>query len=305
VLIAVIGIIILLRLKNSNSKKDVTKPQPDARDPQDYVAPGEDNDVSWTSDEDTDDNTGPDTNNFPDYAVPSGVLPDSNIITQTPDEDTGIQNNVLPPSPSSSPIVPLLSSFIAQSLPQDAGVQSAGGVPPYDNIYLDRHRIACPVGSALNMLQMRKYPGDNTISYQFLCTSTEGNAAKVKAPSNPKQTAPDDRGDPYNGIINLSRHNVKCDDNQVLTDFKFIRPSDDKIQYNYGCASPDTTTSRTTCRDVSTPMTAKSGDKVSMLDLADHKLQCNSDEAIGRFQFVRGPDDNTIGYSYSCCKVIP
>ena len=269
--------------------------------------------MPWTSDEDIDDNTGqdfnyntgPDTDDFSDYPIPSSVLPDSNYTPQTPAEDTGIQNNVLPPSSSSSPSVPLLNSFIAQSLPLDGGVQSAGGVPPYDNMYLDRHRITCPVGSALNMLQMRKYPGDNTISYQYICTSTDGNAAKVKAPSNAKQTAPDIRGDPFNGIINLSSHNVKCDDNQVLTNFKLDRPSDDKIQYNYGCALPDTTSARTTCRDVSTPMTAKSGDKVSMFDLADHRLQCNPDEAIGRFQFVRGPDDNTLGYNYSCCKVIP
>ena len=64
--------------------------------------------------------------------------------------------------------------------------------------------------------------------YDYNC----GKSSRNLTCRNVKTALNDDGG---GNTIFLDRHNVQCEPNEVITQFKVSRPSDNKIQYDYTC----------------------------------------------------------------------
>ena len=109
---------------------------------------------------------------------------------------------------------------------------TAGSTPsgPYYGdqlyMYLDRHNISCPVNNVLSQFQFTR-PDANSMKYNYSCKPSD-------KPLTCREviTPPDDYGI---GPMHLEKHNVSCEADEAMSQFQFIRPSPDKIQYKYKC----------------------------------------------------------------------
>lgn len=102
--------------------------------------------------------------------------------------------------------------------------------PPNDDgdgqsIYLDRHNVDCQ-GKPITAFHLKR-PSDNQINYEYTCGTNElSDIRELKTENN-------DWGDA--NTLFLDRHNLKCPENLVLSQFKLTRPAEDKISYKYKC----------------------------------------------------------------------
>jgi hypothetical protein len=104
---------------------------------------------------------------------------------------------------------------------------------------------------------------------------------------------------PNNGkVAHLDRHNVQCDDNQVLSQFK-INVENGEWQYKYGCVPTNKTLQ---CRGVETDFNDDGGNMGKTAFLDRHVIKCNPDEALNQFRLIRNPDNTQVKYTYKCCK---
>ena len=96
----------------------------------------------------------------------------------------------------------------------------------------------------------------------------------------------------------LDKHDVKCDDNSVLSEFYLtLNPFNIHLQrYNYTCRKSKYPLK---CRSVETkPYDANNG---SLQSLEKHQVYCNNNEFLSGFKLAK-VDDNSIKYKYTCCS---
>jgi hypothetical protein len=129
------------------------------------------------------------------------------------------------------------SAGLQYSYTCDSGVQ-VGPIETYstswndggggNSIFLDRHNIDCGPRKVLTGLKLLK-DSNNNIQYQYKCAATgDINCRSVT-------TQWDDEG---NGDIRyLDRHNIKCNDNEVLSQLAYRRSGNGTFRYEYTCCA--------------------------------------------------------------------
>lgn len=107
-------------------------------------------------------------------------------------------------------------------------------------IYLDRHNVQCPVGSALQYFHLDRDGTGRMLQYTYSCVPSPylGRCYQRQTPAN------DDGGGhagKVDSAIYLDRHNVACKDGEVLTQFRLARAGSDasQIMYQYTCCAND------------------------------------------------------------------
>ena len=95
-------------------------------------------------------------------------------------------------------------------------------------IFLDRHNVDCGQNAFLSQFALDRGGTGNQIRYSYKCANTDKNLTcrNVSTPAN---------SDGFGNIIYLDRHDVKCNNDEVLSGFHLTRPSTNQIQYNYKC----------------------------------------------------------------------
>jgi hypothetical protein len=95
-------------------------------------------------------------------------------------------------------------------------------------IFLDRHDINCN-NKGISRIRLNRN-GSGQFQFEYNCNNIPnlGNCVQKTTQAN------EDGG---GNSIYLDRHNVKCDDNQVLSRVHLKRPDANKIQYEYTCCS--------------------------------------------------------------------
>jgi hypothetical protein len=145
----------------------------------------------------------------------------------------------------------------------------------------------------LNRFQFGTLP-DNNSKYTYTCCDTGGSYEQT-----PTYKQPDYKDGGGGNMDYLDKHNVDCGTDSVISQFALWKPLwGDKIGYAYGCLK---STKPLTCRDLRTDFNEK-GNDATIEYLDRHNLSCDPDEAISRFQYVRGENGKKIAYEYRCCK---
>lgn len=110
-----------------------------------------------------------------------------------------------------------------------------------------------------------------------------------------KHTAPDLDGN--GNTVYLDRQNVECSKNGVLSQFQLVRPSSNKVQYNYTCQNAS---------DIypsvywATNFNEEGGGNMVYLDR--HNVQCPAGTALSRFRLQRN-GQGKYRYNYRCSQV--
>ena len=108
------------------------------------------------------------------------------------------------------------------NIEKNSGANDWGGG---NTIFLDRHNVDCGDNPIAKFKLVR--PTEHTIRYDYTC-----NSKKVTGSCTDLNTGWNEESDKN---IFLDRHDVKCDDNQVITQFKLNRDGNGKFRYDYKC----------------------------------------------------------------------
>lgn len=162
-------------------------------------------------------------------------------------------------------------------------------------IFLDRHNIACGNKSAINKFKYILGNSDNLeeankFKYQYSCTS----GGNLKDTKSLKSTNPSIDAE----FSYLDKHDIRCETDEVLSEFQLQRPSDSTINYNYKCIKSN---KPLTCRNLKTQPIIKN-EIDGTRNLKNIEPSCNYDEAIQGFKIVYDNSNNTFYYDYTCCK---
>jgi len=113
---------------------------------------------------------------------------------------------------------------LGAATPKNTGFNDEGGG---NTIYLDRHNIDCGDNSVMSQLKLNR-DGAGKFKYDYTCLSSNAplTCRDVTTPAN-------DWGGGKS--IFLDRHDLKCNDNEAMSQFHLTRPSDNTIQYNFKC----------------------------------------------------------------------
>jgi hypothetical protein len=199
---------------------------------------------------------------------------------------TGVGSTTSGSSNITNPVIP---KPLICNIPKDTPPYTLGNRKSH---YLDGHTVDCE-NKPLNRFQFGTLPGDNA-KYTYTCCDNTGGSYQ-QTPID-KETQPNEDGG--GNMDYLDKHNVDCGTDSVISKFALNRPSGNSIKYKYTCLK---SVKPLTCRDITTPLNLK-GDNATIEYLDRHNLSCNTDEAIGRFQYIRGDNGTKIAYSYRCCK---
>ena len=190
---------------------------------------------------------------------------------------------------------PVPKPFNIGSQQNTPGNEEGGG----NALYLDRHDVSCSSG-ALNQLKLERKGDaqgnpDGNYRYDFTCTS-----GGSLGPSQDKTTPFNEDGG--GNTVFLDRHDIKCDNNEVLTEIRLKRNEQNQYQYQYKCAPSST---KLTCRTDSTQWNSEGNGNAVYLDR--HDIKCNNDEALSQVHLVRkgdaqGNPDGNYRYDYTCCS---
>ena len=108
------------------------------------------------------------------------------------------------------------------NIKKDTGANDWGGG---NTIFLDRHNVNCGKNPITKFRLVR--PAGNKIRYDYTC-----NSKKVGGACRDVNTGWNQESDKN---IYLDRHNVKCNPNEVITQFKLNRDGKGKFRYDYKC----------------------------------------------------------------------
>jgi hypothetical protein len=185
---------------------------------------------------------------------------------------------------------PVIPAPLICNIPKDTPPYTLGNRKSY---YLDGHIVNCE-NKPLNMFQFGTLP-DNKAKYTYTCCDNTGGSYE-QTPTYKQTDYKDDGG---GNMDYLDQHNVDCGTDSVISKFALNRALwGGKIGYNYTCLK---STKPLTCRDLRTNFDEKGADAtIEYLDR--QKVYCDPDEAISRFQYVRGENGKKIAYEYRCCK---
>jgi hypothetical protein len=167
-----------------------------------------------------------------------------------------------------------------------------------NTIFLDRHNVECEK-NALNRFRLVR-DGRGNYRYDYSCSAAfvngGANVTDNAIESTTRKSTPSNDSGGGNNIY-LDRHYVGCDEGGFISQFKLDHMGiPGKYQYNYTC---NKTKKPLKCRVVMNNPTDNGGGNAVYLDRQD--VKCNDDEVINGFQLFR-PSENTIAYSYRCCK---
>ena len=116
-----------------------------------------------------------------------------------------------------------LTSSDAKTGDDDAG--------DWNTIYLDRHNVDCS-GSVLGGFRAVASYKPNKIRYDYSCKAAP---SAVSWTCTDKSTNADQESKNFNY---LDRHDVKCADDEVMSQFRLQRVGDGKFKYAYKCCKP-------------------------------------------------------------------
>lgn len=108
------------------------------------------------------------------------------------------------------------------SIHKNTGANDWGGG---NTIFLDRHNVDCGKNSLSSFRLVR--PRGNQLRYNYKC-----NRHRVSGPCRSRNTGWNQES---RSSIYLDRHNVKCDKNELLTQFRLKRDGRGKFRYEYRC----------------------------------------------------------------------
>ena len=116
------------------------------------------------------------------------------------------------------------SGDLGSSTNKDTGANDWGGG---NTIYLDRHNIDCGSDSVLTQFRLIR-PSESQIRYDYTCKKSNKSLTcrDVNTPAN-------DWGG--GNAIYLDRHDVSCNENEVLSQVHLTRPTGGEISYKYKC----------------------------------------------------------------------
>jgi len=116
------------------------------------------------------------------------------------------------------------SGDLGLSTNKDTGANDWGGG---NSIYLDRHNMDCGSDSVLSQFRLVR-PKENEIRYDYTCKKSNKplTCRDVTTPAN-------DWGG--GNSIYLDRHDVSCNENEVISKVQLTRPTGGEISYKYKC----------------------------------------------------------------------
>jgi hypothetical protein len=116
------------------------------------------------------------------------------------------------------------SGDLGLSTNKDTGANDWGGG---NSIYLDRHNMDCGSDSVLSQFRLVR-PKENEIRYDYTCKKSNKplTCRDVTTPAN-------DWGG--GNSIYLDRHDVSCNENEVISKVQLTRPTGGEISYQYKC----------------------------------------------------------------------
>lgn len=155
-----------------------------------------------------------------------------------------------------------------------------------NSVYLDRHDINCPNKSALSKFQMANKDGKQ-IQYQYSCLAAVDFQDAV-----PNSTPPNDDGG--GNTIYFDRHAVMCPTGSAVNEWHLIRPTANKIAFNYKCVPVP---GLQKCEEKTTPFNDEGGGNSLYLDR--HNVNCDN-KMLTSFRLVRN-GKGQYQYVYSCC----
>ena len=115
---------------------------------------------------------------------------------------------------------------LQSSVNKDTGFNDDGGGRV---IYLDRHDVNCGDNAALAQFQLAG-SGKGTYRYNYQCKPSKQPLTCRDVTTNASTW-----GDGSRGMEFLDRHNVVCNDDEVLNRIHLTRPDANTIQYQYKC----------------------------------------------------------------------
>jgi len=167
-----------------------------------------------------------------------------------------------------------------------------------NTIFLDRHNVECEKNALKRFSLVRDGRGNYRYDYSCSAAFVNGgaNVTDNAIESTTRKSTPSNDSGGGNNIY-LDRHRVDCEGDGYISQFKLDHMGiPGKYQYNYTC---NKTKKPLKCRVVMNNPTDNGGGNAVYLDQQD--VKCNDDEVINGFQLFR-PSENTIAYSYRCCK---
>jgi hypothetical protein len=127
------------------------------------------------------------------------------------------------------------SGDLGPSTNKNTGANDWGGG---NSIYLDRHNIDCGSDSVLSQFRLSR-PAGNQIRYDYTCKTSNKPLTCRDA-----TTPANDLGG--GSTIYFDRHDVTCNDDEVLSNVSYTRPSGNQIAYKYKCCKTDSDTGKNT-----------------------------------------------------------
>jgi hypothetical protein len=91
--------------------------------------------------------------------------------------------------------------------------------------FLDRHNLDCGKDSVLSQFKLARND-NNQFRFDYTCLPSK------KSLTCRDVTTPANQG---GSTVNLDKHNVTCNDDEVLSNFQLTRPSATEIAYKYKC----------------------------------------------------------------------
>jgi len=108
---------------------------------------------------------------------------------------------------------------------KDTGFNDEGGG---NSIFLDRHNVNCEDNSGLSQFNLTR-DGQGKFRYNFKCLKSKTSFGSCRDAN----TGENDVGG--GNSIFLDRHDISCNDDEVIKQFHLVRPKENTIQYNYKC----------------------------------------------------------------------
>lgn len=122
------------------------------------------------------------------------------------------------------PVTPALAAFTVGTSGNTGFNDEGGG----NTIFLDRHNVDCGDNSGLSQFNLTR-DGQGRFRYNFKCL-------KSKTPFGSCRDVNTGENDVGGGnSVFLDRHDVSCNDDEVIKQFNLVRPKENTIQYNYKC----------------------------------------------------------------------
>ena len=185
------------------------------------------------------------------------------------------------------------SIFRLSNVENSTGINDESPNDGAEAMYLDRHNINCGWNKVINNFQLVR-DGESKFHYKYNCSSND-KLEGVMGMSTPENTL----GPSGGKVVYLDRHNVNCEGNRLLTQYKLTRGNNDNFKYDYSCT---TVGQPLECRNTETEFSNDGGNYGKTRFLDRHNVKCNSDEALKQFKLVRDPLGTKIKYQYTCCK---